>query len=81
MIAGDSWNAVMYRTMENTSPIAALFFVALVVLGEVSVKMVDYIDRRAPAIVLYLVDSPKHVTEEGKTSAVCKRPRPNVVSA
>lgn len=25
----------MYRTMENTGPVAALFYVALVVLGEV----------------------------------------------
>ncbi|CAM9416805.1 unnamed protein product, partial [Scytosiphon promiscuus] len=34
VIAGDSWNAIMYRTMENTSAISALFFVALIVLGE-----------------------------------------------
>lgn len=35
VIAGDSWNTIMYRTMENTTAVSALFFVALIVLGEV----------------------------------------------
>ena len=35
VIAGDSWNTIMYRTMENTSSVSAVFFVALIVLGEV----------------------------------------------
>ncbi|CAM9454155.1 unnamed protein product, partial [Laminaria digitata] len=34
VIAGDSWNTIMYRTMENTSSVSAVFFVALIVLGE-----------------------------------------------
>ncbi|CAN0478391.1 unnamed protein product, partial [Ectocarpus sp. 12 AP-2014] len=34
VIAGDSWNTIMYRTMENTTAVSALFFVALIVLGE-----------------------------------------------
>ena len=35
VIAGDSWNTIMYRTMENTNAVSSLFFVALIVLGEV----------------------------------------------
>lgn len=35
VIAGDSWNTIMYRTMENTTAVSSLFFVALIVLGEV----------------------------------------------
>ncbi|CAM9490330.1 unnamed protein product [Ectocarpus fasciculatus] len=34
VIAGDSWNTIMYRTMENTTAVSSLFFVALIVLGE-----------------------------------------------
>lgn len=39
MIAGDSWNTIMYRTMENTSSVSAVFFVALIVLGEVRLAL------------------------------------------
>lgn len=42
MIAGDSWNAIMYQTMENTSSASAVFFVALIVLGEVMVQTSSY---------------------------------------
>lgn len=36
VVAGDDWVSIMYRTMEATSRFSAVFFVALIVLGQVS---------------------------------------------
>lgn len=35
VIAGDDWTTIMYRTMEATNEFSAVFFVALIVLGQV----------------------------------------------